>query len=273
MLFKSKFFRVICVLSLALSLSVAIFADTIRLKDGSIIKGKIVNFNGGKFTVVIEDGTRTRQMNFSADEVESISFDAEAVPSATVETPSSTPTNNTSTNNTNEAGNTAVTVGQPTSSPTPTLQPTPTPQQTSSPQSTPITAPVQSNIPADSSVAPTNTPSPSASSSAATARPITINARVLADNTSNGWTNSGFVVQKGQRIKISGSGRVSLGGGLNTTPDGISTLADKDKLVKNQATGGRRSTDQFANSNAATNSNATTDFIATINSNYCAGSK
>jgi hypothetical protein len=60
----------------------------------------------------------------------------------------------------------------------------------------------------------------------------------MADNTSNGWTNSGFVVQKGQRIKISGSGRVSLGGGLNTTPEGISTLADKDKLVKNQATGG-----------------------------------
>jgi hypothetical protein len=236
MLFKSKFFRVVCVLSLALSLSVAVFADTIRLKDGSIIKGKIVSFNGGKFTVVIEDGTRTRQMNFTADEVESISFDAEIVPSASAVTPSSnTSTNNTSTNNTTAPSNTVITVGQPSSSPTPTTQPTPSPQPIPSPQPTPSTTPIQSNSSANSSVAPTNS---SSTSSAAPAKPITINARVLADNTSNGWTNSGFVVQKGQRIKITGSGRVSLGGGLNTTPEGISTLADKDKLVKNQATGG-----------------------------------
>lgn len=236
MLFKSKFFRVVCVLSLALSLSVAVFADTIRLKDGSIIKGKIVSFNGGKFTVVIEDGTRTRQMNFTADEVESISFDAEIVPSASAVTPSSnTSTNNTSTNNTTAPSNTVITVGQPSSSPTPTTQPTPSPQPIPSPQPTPNTTPIQSNSSANSSVAPTNS---SSTSSAAPAKPITINARVLADNTSNGWTNSGFVVQKGQRVKITGSGRVSLGGGLNTTPEGISTLADKDKLVKNQATGG-----------------------------------
>ncbi len=236
MLFKSKFFRVVCILSLALSLSVAAFADTIRLKDGSIIKGKIVSFNSGKFTVVIEDGTRTRQMNFTADEVESISFDAEIVSSASAVTPSSnTSTNNTSTNNTNAPSNTVITVGQPSSSPTPTTQPTPSPQPIPSPQPTPNTAPIQSNSSANSSVAPTNS---SSTSSAAPAKPITINARVLGDNTSNGWTNSGFVVQKGQRIKITGSGRVSLGGGLNTTPEGISTLADKDKLVKNQATGG-----------------------------------
>jgi hypothetical protein len=60
---------------------------------------------------------------------------------------------------------------------------------------------------------------------------------VLADNTANGWTNSGWVVKKGQRIRIVGDGRVSLGNGRYTTASGISSLADNDKLLKNVATG------------------------------------
>ena len=51
------------------------FADTLRLKDGSIIKGKIVGFGGGKFTVAMGEGSRRKQMTFGASEVESISFD------------------------------------------------------------------------------------------------------------------------------------------------------------------------------------------------------
>ena len=31
---------------------------------------------------------------------------------------------------------------------------------------------------------------------------VQVNVKVLADNTSNGWTNSGWVVKKGQRIKV-----------------------------------------------------------------------
>jgi len=42
MLFKSKFLRVSLALSLILTLSILTFADTIRLKNGSIIKGKII---------------------------------------------------------------------------------------------------------------------------------------------------------------------------------------------------------------------------------------
>ena len=60
-----------------------------------------------------------------------------------------------------------------------------------------------------------------------------------ADNASNGWTNSGLVVRRGQRLRISASGRVNLGG-LNrvTTPDGLPSITDRDKLMRNQATGG-----------------------------------
>jgi len=73
--------------------------------------------------------------------------------------------------------------------------------------------------------------------SAAAARFFTIKVSVRADNANNGWTNTGLVVRKGQRLKITASGRVSLGGKTFSTPAGVSSIADKDKLMRNEATG------------------------------------
>ncbi|HSK74487.1 MAG TPA: LecA/PA-IL family lectin, partial [Pyrinomonadaceae bacterium] len=86
---------------------------------------------------------------------------------------------------------------------------------------------------------PASTTQTTTSSTTTTSKPdpIQINVKVLADNTANGWTNSGWVVRKGQKIRISSSGRVSLGSGRFTTSAGISSLPDNDKLVKNGATG------------------------------------
>ncbi len=191
----TAFFRIACALCLALSMTVLAFADTIRLKDGSIIKGKIVNFNGGKFTVVIEDGTRQRQMSFAADEVESIIFDADLMPTA-------------DTSNQANTDSTIITVGQT--------------KKTTNPQTT----------------SPKTNPTETATTSTTPLKPIEINVKVLADGTNNGWTNSGWVVRKGQKIRITGGGRVSLGNGRFTTPDGISSLPDDNKLIPKEATGG-----------------------------------
>lgn len=194
MLFKSNFFRIISALCLILTLSILTFADTIRLKDGSIIKGKIVSFGGGKFVVMVGQ----RQMDFSAIDVESISFDGDTMPVMNIKTSGnvSTETNNNST---------VITVKQ---NPENNELQTPAPQVKTDPA--PVTAPI---------------------------KPIEISVQVLADNTFNGWTNSGWVVKKGQRIKIIGTGRVSLGGGRYTTPDGITSLPDKDKLMAKESTG------------------------------------
>ena len=73
--------RVLVPLGLIIALSAAAFADTLRLKDGGIIKGRIVSFSGGRFTVSVGEGQRARQMSFDASEVESIQFDP---PSAAV---------------------------------------------------------------------------------------------------------------------------------------------------------------------------------------------
>jgi hypothetical protein len=61
---------------------------------------------------------------------------------------------------------------------------------------------------------------------------------VRGDNTSNGWTNTGLVVRRGQRLRITATGSVSLGAGRASTPAGIPTLPDRDKLMRNEPTGG-----------------------------------
>ena len=79
MFFRSTPFRAICSAFIAASLSVAVFGDTIRLKDGSIFKGRIISFAGGKFVVAIGEGPRRREMSFTAADVESIQFDGPQV--------------------------------------------------------------------------------------------------------------------------------------------------------------------------------------------------
>lgn len=212
MLLKSKFFRLIATLAIILSLGLLAFADTVRLKDGSVVKGRVVGFKDGQFVIVIGDGSRQRQMSFYADEIESIEFDSKnAVPTTIA---SSTP--------------------QPRPTPTPVAantQPTNTSPTNSNPNVKIVGSDTTKQTPSET-VPVSTTPK--------TTRPagIQINSKVLADNTANGWTNTGWVVKKGQRIRISGTGRISLGNGRYSTPSGVSSLPDTEKLMKERPTGG-----------------------------------
>ena len=192
MSFHSRIFRGFASSFLILTLSFFAFADTVRLKDGSIIKGKIVSFGGGKFIVTMGEGARRKQMTFAASEVESIQFDS--------------PTQISDTSNRN-----ASYKDEPTQS-----KPLMVPAKVSKPDDTTATQPKQSGEPM---------------------KPIEWRVKVLADNTTNGWTNSGWVIKKGQRIRITGDGKVSLGKGQSSTPSGSPALNDDQKLLKNVATG------------------------------------
>lgn len=191
-------------------LTASIFADTIRLKDGSIIKGKITGFSDGTFTVVIGDGARRRELNFAAADIESILFDNQpsaVIPSITVGTrpsPSS-----------GQATPPRVILSESSSAKMPpeTKRTEPIVARTSEPS---VTPPIRQ---------------------ASTAKPIEVNVKVLADNSNNGWTNSGWVVKKGQKIRISGAGQISLGGGKTTSASGLYDLEDDAKLLKSVPTG------------------------------------
>src|SRR5437588_3879154 len=69
--------RTLAALALALGLCAVALADTIRLKDGQVIRGQIVSFRDQQFTVLIGSGARGRRSRGTVymEDVDSIEFD------------------------------------------------------------------------------------------------------------------------------------------------------------------------------------------------------
>ncbi len=220
---SKRVFIPLSAIALVLTLCVAAFADTIRLKDGSVIHGKVIGYRDQQFTVLI--GGRRSTLTLYMEDVESIEFD-------------STTGANSSAGNAGDDDNTmsGVTTTQPSTQPS-TQQSRPTPSRPNNqPQSNPQPS---SNRPST-----TGTTTPTTTTRPNTSRPtgsqpasIQINARVRGDNTANGWTNTGLVVRKGQRIRVTAMGQVSLGNGRFSTPAGVTSITDRDKLMQDEATG------------------------------------
>ena len=185
-----KTFQLLLSTLLLVSLSTPLLADTIRLKDGSVIRGQVIGFKDQQFTILIGGNARGRrgQTTVYVEDVESIEFDSNS--------------GNVSPTDDGSARNNAP-LSRPSNPPT-------------------------NNIPDRSNDSSPVTPTPTF---------FTIKVGVRADNANNGWTNSGLVVRKGQRLRISASGRVSLGRGRFSTPGGVTAITDNDKLMRNEATG------------------------------------
>ena len=203
---NKRIFTPLVALMLVLSLSMVAFADTIRLKDGSVIRGQVVGFRDQQFIVLVGTGSRGRrsQITLYMEDVESIEFDSAA----------SAPL----INDNNNAGQGSRPSAPNTSRP-PVQQP---------------------NTQDTGGVEPDNTASqPTARPSSSQASPnfFQINTRVRGDNVSNGWTNSGLVVRRGQRLRISATGRVTLGSGRVSTPAGVPAIQDNEKLMRSYPTG------------------------------------
>ncbi|HXC72030.1 MAG TPA: LecA/PA-IL family lectin [Pyrinomonadaceae bacterium] len=190
-----KTFRPLLSFLLLISLATPLLADTIRLKDGSVIRGQVIGFKDQQFTILIGGSARGRrgQTTVYVEDVESIEFD-------------STPGAGTATDDGSARSN------PPLSRPSPPVN-----------QSDPVASDSRSN---DTTPASSSNPTF-----------FTIKVGVRADASNNGWTNSGLVVRKGQRLRISASGRVSLGRGRFSTPGGQASIQDNDKLMRNEATG------------------------------------
>lgn len=218
MSFKTNPIRLICLVFAIVSLNIVAFGDTIRLKDGSIFKGKIIAFSGGRFTLAIGDGSRRRELTLSAAEIESIEFDDPQVRPTAIPVADRTA----STNQRYEEPVETVDDDKPqvvqasTRSVPPVLPPVVG-------TSTPVKTPVR---PATTKTVTASTP----------VTPVQLSVNVLADDTANGWTNSGWVVKAGQKIRITGTGEVSIGGGKKATPAGLYDVADDGKLLKNVPT-------------------------------------
>ncbi len=188
------FFRAYLLLSV---MSAITFADTIRFKDGTIVKGNIVSFRSGNFVVEVGEGSRKRQLTYAAAAVESITFNTAPVASEKLD--SAPP---------------MYSKHEPKIiQPPKTVTTDPTPRAAASPTKS---KPTVSN---------------------AIQTPVEWSKKVSADNTNEGWTSAGWVAKKGQRIRITADGIVLLGKGQSTSPSGDPSINDEQKLMKSVPTG------------------------------------
>ena len=201
-----KFSCALFALFLIVALVAPTLADTIRLKDGSIIRGQVVGFRDQQFTVLIGSGSKGRRGRTTVyvEDIESIEFDSATTAAAAALANDDTVAAN------REAA----------------------------------TQPIRTNLPADTSSPASNTRQPISATPTFFTIKVAVHAKqcvapVRAGEpcAANGWSNTGLVVRQGQRLRISSSGRVSLGRGRFTTPLGNSTLPDNEKLMRNEATG------------------------------------
>ena len=222
--------RTLAALALALGLCAVALADTIRLKDGQVIRGQIISFRDQQFTVLIGSGARGRRSRVTVymEDVDSIEFDSAG-----------------GGDNSSNAG-----TDDNSTAPVETSRTQPAPRQTEPRQSEPRQSarpPVLSNGDTGS---PSNTGRSTGGASTTTGATQTtpagvgagspffpVRVRVRADNAANGWTDSGLMVRKGQRLRVTATGRVSLGNGNFSTPTGLPRLVDTEKLMRNEPTG------------------------------------
>jgi hypothetical protein len=200
---KKRFITHLFSIALILTMSFAALADTIRLKDGSVIRGQVVGFRDQQFIVLVGQGSRGRRSEIRVymEDVESIEFD----------------------NTASAGGNTGGGGFEDTSSSTQPSRPNNTRPSNSG------------NTGGGGGLGGGNTSTTRPASS--TPNFFQINTRVRGDATTNGWTNTGLVVRRGQRIRVTATGNVNLGAGRVSTPAGVRTLPDRDKLMKDEPTG------------------------------------
>jgi hypothetical protein len=218
--------RPLAALAIALALGCGALADTIHLKDGQVIRGQIVSFRDQQFTVLIGSGARGRrsQVTIYMEDVDSIEFDSAGASSAGNDSYTPAPA---------DTGRTQQTAQQT------------APRQTEprSPSTPPTlggggnTAPPPSNTRTNTGTNVAGSGEPQTAPASGNSPFFPVRVRVRADNTANGWTDSGLMVRKGQRLRVTATGRVSLGQGRFSTPTGLPRVVDTEKLMRNEPTG------------------------------------
>ncbi|HXG91442.1 MAG TPA: hypothetical protein VNN73_03615 [Blastocatellia bacterium] len=253
---KLSFFLLVLIL-----IAPVVQADTIHLKNGSVLKGKVTSFADDQFIVMLDTGSGrylSRAMVYIGD-VARIEFDAPAgvasvsepreaprEPSPTVSEPTRTSSEppRTMASRDTQPRNTQPAEPQPRDVTPTDTQPRevekarePEPKAESKPE------PAQPERPAVSAdkpsvIVPTSdSPEPERPMTrkpVAPGRTATIDVVAKRD-----WTSTGLIIKRGDRVRINASGTVTLDPvtGRTTGPEGISDLTDTNKLMRDQPTG------------------------------------
>jgi hypothetical protein len=199
---RNSFVRSLFALSLLSLMTSAALADTIRLRDGSVLKGKVTSYNQRKFTIVVYIGGTSSQHVVSVDEIESVEFDgAEALATA---------------------------------APRNTVNPPPAEVSTPAP----VVAEPERLVNRDPAptTPPANDPPSAPANEGDTGLVATLAEKNVSVAAAADWTSTEIRVQKGQRISISASGEIDLGENKRSGPSG-QLGEDRRKLIPNRPTG------------------------------------
>jgi hypothetical protein len=205
---KKPFVSLVICLAVVSLIGSSALADTVKLRDGSVLKGKVVSYTQRKFTIEVYIGGAISQHVVPVEEVESVEFD--------------------------QSGQGAISRAEPAVGDQPPAAP---PRGAVPRDNAPeVSAPPRGAIPRDNlpEVATTDPGTPPSDASAGVYPVIaekTVSVAAAAD-----WTSTEIRVQRGQRIVITASGEVDLGDNQRAGPDGIS-LTDSRKLVAARPTG------------------------------------
>jgi hypothetical protein len=221
-------------------------ADTIRLKNGSIIKGKVTSFADDQFVVMLDSGSgrsMSKAMIYIAD-IAKIDFDAAggAAPDATArDNTTAQPEDNTPRNNTamkepardsvkesakeapvNPSLRNTTSKNRKTEPKPETLEPTPTKEpETSAAEKTTATSDPSSSVP-----------------ESVTRKPLGPNARTSTADVAAGrsWRSTGVIVKRGDRIRITATGNITVDpSGELSGPEGTAA-PDASKLMPDKPT-------------------------------------
>ena len=222
---KQKKFGLKTFLAAALCLFVvssSTLADTIRLKDGSVFKGKVTGYNQRKFTITIYVGSSASQHVIPLEDIESIEFDGDTgAPAAAKPTVPAIP-----------ADTKPKLEPAPVSAPIVRTVEPPINTATALPAIPPNDAAPLAAITRNKPEPVTSEPIPAPNASAEPLAEKTLNIAAAAD-----WTSTEIRIQRGQRIRITASGEVDLGTKGRATPAGI-PANDPKRLMPGQPTGG-----------------------------------
>lgn len=210
-------------------------ADTIRLKNGSIIKGKVTSFADEQFVVLLDSGSGrslSKAMIYIAD-VAKIDFDA------TTETGGETTTS--PTNSTASSSTSSETVEPPRNTARDTQPVNPTlSNRGNSTNSRRETAGEEPPVEKPKETEKATTAGGEEAAGEAPRKPLA-NARVVNVDVSakRDWTSSGVIVKRGDRIRITATGTVTLDAdGQVSGPEGIEPATpDAQKFMTDKPTG------------------------------------
>jgi len=239
-------------------LSQTVTADTIHLKNGSVLKGKVSSFADDQFVIVLDTGSgryMSKATVFMGD-VSRIDFDsaptvAAEAPAPTTEPSASAPTSSAPVTSSPEpqpkgkktkkieppAQTEAIVRDEP---PARTTAPAdPQPRVSGPPEGQPATSEgAQPEKPAPAvTPAPTSETLDSERSNRKQFLPVkSMNVDVAAKKD---WTSSGLIVKRGDHIRVTASGSITLDpvSGRSSGPEGLADLPDAKKLMPDQPTG------------------------------------